>query len=376
MKVMIVTGGIDSIWTKEFIGKVLDPLGCEIFIQKSPMDSDKFLNYYEKLGVNFVFPYKVIKALMRIPGIRKWYGYSKRYKVLDNTLELDYIICIFGNPFYLKCAEKLATSRTKIITWFIGSDLLRAKKTTLNELSIRMDRVDSQAVCVTEKISNAYRKQMNGKSADAVIDFGNSQIEEIERIASSSDNQKQVFLKISKEYTTIAIGYNGSPAQQHFEVINSIIKMQGINFSQLCLVLPMTYQKNRKYTNAVRDKLNASGIKYIILEDFLDSEGMARLWNSVDIFIHAQTSDAFSASMLESLYAGCEVFNGSWLNYKELDDWNIRYNSFENFEVLTEMLSEKLKVGIRKCSQNRENIKQYFSWDVCREKWERILSHI
>ena len=83
MRVMIVTGGIDSIWTKEFIGNVLVPMGCEIFIQKNPMDSDKFLDYYEKMNVNFVFPYKVNKKLMSIPGIRKWYGYSKRYKALD-----------------------------------------------------------------------------------------------------------------------------------------------------------------------------------------------------------------------------------------------------------------------------------------------------
>ena len=181
MRVMIVTGGIDSIWTKEFIGNVLVPMGCEIFIQKNPMDSDKFLDYYEKMNVNFVFPYKVNKKLMSIQGIRKWYGYSKRYKALDNSLDLDYIICIFGNPFYLKCAEKLATSKTKIITWFIGSDLLRGKNSTLKQLSSLMNNLNSKAVCVTEKINDIYKEKINKQGADAVIDFGDSQIEQIDK---------------------------------------------------------------------------------------------------------------------------------------------------------------------------------------------------
>ena len=171
MKVMVVAGGTDSVWTKVFVGKILAPLGCEIYLQINPMESNRFLPYYQQLGVNFVFPYSVNKRLMRIRGIRKWYGYSKQLSVLDDSLDLDYIVCIFGNPINLKCAHKLASPKTKVYTWFIGSDLLRAGKKTLKRVAAWMKKTNSRAVCVTEKLNEEYKKKLDPRGADAIADF-------------------------------------------------------------------------------------------------------------------------------------------------------------------------------------------------------------
>lgn len=374
MKVMIVTGGTDSIWTKEFIEKILVPLGCEIYIQKNPMDTGCFVPRYEELGVNFVFPYSVNKKLMRIPKIRKWYGYSKRFRVLDNSLDLDYIVCIFGNPFYLKCAHKLASPKTKIITWFIGSDLLRAGKGTLKRLAAWMEKTDSRSVCLVEKLNEEYKKKLNKQGADALIDFGMSQIEEIEKVAATEKNHKETFLGIGNDYRTIAIGYNGSSAMQHEKVLDAIAAIPDIRQKKICIVLPMTYQKNKAYTEKLRNKLKDMGLRFVILEDFLDSKGMARLWLSVDIFVNAQISDSFSASMLESLYADCTVINGIWLKYKELDDWGVPYSSFADFQELTNILESKINNYKRIPCKNKEFIQEKASWNSCRNAWAALFA--
>lgn len=374
MKIMVMTGSLDSIWTKEFIAKVLIPMGHEIYVQGNPLESGCFEQFYIENNVNIIYPYVMNKFLMKIPIIRKWHGYYRRYVALKKEVDFDYIICLFVNPFFLKCAEKIAFKSTKIIPCFIGSDLFRARKLVLNKISRWIKDTESICVCGTEKLNDFYKENILERGADKVIGFGISQIEEIDRIAVREENQKETFLGIDCDYTTIAIGYNGSLAMQHNKVLDIIDSIEEIKQKKVCLVLPMTYQKHKLYTKKLKAKLENMGIKYLILEDFLDSRGMARLWLSVDIFIHAQTSDSFSASMLESIYAGCEVINGSWLKYQELDNWGIQYSRFEEFNELTHILKEKIYNFKRNECKNKALIRERASWENCRKEWEVLFS--
>ena len=98
-----------------------------------------------------------------------------------------------------------------------------------------------------------------------------------------------------------------------------------------------------------------SGLKYVILKDFLDFSEMARLWLSIDVFINAQTTDAMSASLFECIYAGVYVLNAKWLKYKELENANITLDGFERFEEIPQKIAEILLHPILRKHLNNTN---------------------
>ena len=57
-----------------------------------------------------------------------------------------------------------------------------------------------------------------------------------------------------------------------------------------------------------------------------------------DILLHAQLTDAFSASIQESLYAETIVFNGEWLKYTDLPNSEERLVEYSDFDDMVKKL--------------------------------------
>ena len=74
-----------------------------------------------------------------------------------------------------------------------------------------------------------------------------------------------------------------------------------------------------------------------LLRQLLDEEKMAKLRCISDIMLHAQPTDAFSASVQECLYCGAIVFNGAWLVYNELDEIDARLVPFSDYHQLEQL---------------------------------------
>lgn len=373
MKVMIVTGGANSIWTKLFVEKVLLPLGADVYIQKSPLEDNRYDSFYNKNGVSFICQYRINKAIAKIPKLGGFYQRLIRKKSLKLNVEFDYIIVIFGNPFYLKCAKKMMNNKTKLIVWYIGSDLLRITHRKQNSLIRLTNSLKPINVCVNQKLDNAFKALINDKGCDLICDFGISSIATIDSYLKKKSLLKESFLKIDPDLYTIAIGYNACSAQQHQAVIDSLVTLDADVKSKICLVLPMTYHGEKKYIESIKRLLLASGFKYLVLEDFLNSDEMAKLWCSIDMLIHAQTTDALSASMLEALYAGCNVLNGAWLEYSELEKWGISVQTFTHFCDIPNIVKSNLTNKNEFNSLIRKRIYEYASWDACIKKWKEIL---
>lgn len=58
MRVLLI-GDPESIWTKEFIDKVLLPIGASISIQSDPDAAGRFEEYLRENGVNVIGHYKL-----------------------------------------------------------------------------------------------------------------------------------------------------------------------------------------------------------------------------------------------------------------------------------------------------------------------------
>ncbi len=369
----LIIGNADSIWVKAFIEKVLIPLGHDVCILDDPRIKCRFEEFYQNNGVEIVRISGMNNIMMREPEFRVIY----RQLITEEALKksgsyYDNIIVIYVSPFRMELAESASTCKTNVFSWFIGSDLMRSSDAIISRLKETFRRVCPYTVCSSRSLKELFQHYF-GYSPD-VIDFGNTQLPCIDEAWERGvDLCKANILKKSFGKTSICIGYNANPAQQHLKVLNAINRMPQEIKNRLCLILPMTYGGSEKYISNIKLELEKNRLAGVVLTDYMDKQEMAELWVASDIFIHAQTTDALSASLLESLYAGSIVLNAKWLHYPELDDWGIETINFESFQDLENKLNLILQDTIDRKRKNQKVLSEYASWDTCREKWKVLL---
>ncbi len=373
----LIIGNADSIWVKAFIENVLIPLGHDVCILDDPRIKCRFEEFYQNNAVEIVRISGMDNVILRVPEFRVIYRQLITKEALKRSGSYDNVIVIYVSPFRMELAELVATCKTNVFSCFIGSDLMRSSGPIISELKETLRRVSPCSVCLNRSLKELFQHYF-GYNPN-VIEFGkNSQFPYIDEAWERGvDLCKANIHKKSLGKITICIGYNANPAQQHLKVLNAINRMPQEIKNRLCLILPMTYGRSEEYISNIKLELEKNGLAGVVLTDFMDKQEMAELWVASDIFIHAQTTDAVSASLLESLYAGSIVLNAKWLHYPEFDDWGIETINFESFQDLEDKLNLILQDTI---ARNRKYQKvlskvlsEFASWDTCREKWKVLL---
>jgi hypothetical protein len=174
------------------------------------------------------------------------------------------------------------------------------------------------------------------------IRFGIESFDVIKNIRNLEDQKtSRARLGLPTEKIILAIGYNGSPYQQHLLIIEQLARINPEILERVFIVIQMTYgNSDTRYKEEVRKKIRSITDNFIIFDRFMQVEDIMRLRVSTDIFIHGQTTDALSVSFQEYIYAGAIVLNGKWLKYKELEGRGIRYIEYESFNEIPSLLSD------------------------------------
>ncbi len=106
-------------------------------------------------------------------------------------------------------------------------------------------------------------------------------------------------------------------------------------------------------------------------------EQVSKLRVITDVFINPQVSDALSNAMLESLYTGALVLNGSWLKYSILDESGIVYYKYDSIEALGKALCSIIDCYESKKKEtlfNKKKVYEISSWEYLRKKWLQLYS--
>lgn len=181
--------------------------------------------------------------------------------------------------------------------------------------------------------------------------------------------------KIPEGKTVIAIGYNGIPQQQHIEVLSTIKRLEDKQKEKIFLLLQMTYGGTRIYRRQVIAAAEKTGCEYMAVQQFLTEEQVADLRIITDIFINAQTTDAFSGTVCENMYAGTLLLNAKWLCYQEFKEHDFHYLEFQDINdiglLIETVLEQKADVA-----KNKELIWQLRSWECCARKWQKVYHKV
>lgn len=301
--------------------------------------------------------------------VKRFFQRQMQIKLFFDKLESDPAEDIaqihYVSPSYLRYYLYLRKKFKKIILWFWGSDLYRQRKILLKIMFPLFNSADKICFATDAMASDFFRFFPKLKYKDYRLRLGLPVLDIIDGINKQDLDFFRNRLKIPENKKIVVVGYNARPEQQHIKVIDSLPSRI---LSDLFIIFPWTYGSTGiEYETLLLKSVKQKTINYIFIKDFLSMKDIACLRCITDVFIHVQTTDALSGSMLESLYAGCNVITGSWLPYKILDDLNIKMIKVNSPEEVGKVIDCALNVPLKSNEKesNRREIERLSKWKEC-----------
>lgn len=276
---------------------------------------------------------------------------------------------------------------SKLIVSFWGSDLYRYPKTSKKSKFLQkkiiknadiITVVNKKMIPVFHEIFGFENKPIYETRFGLPIDF-----DQIDKIKKNEINDFKKKHNIPDKDYIITLGYSSDPRKNHEYMINEIIELSKKR-SNIFVFIPLTYgdeTHREKIKKLCDNSFKKYDINYKILENYMTNEEIAKFRKANDIMINIQDTDAMSASMQESLYAGNIVINGSWLPYTELLENGAYYETIDKLEKGT--LSEKIQYIINnfdelkgKTKVNKKIIYERSSWEINIKSWIEVYNKL
>lgn len=366
---ILVMGGADSIYVKEFVQYYLLPHHDEIYILTG--DVHTFSDFYQEHGVHLVILHSFASRMRRYLQLlqKVW---LLRSKVFD-----DIFIC-YVSLDQLKLNYLIKKGNAKSVACFWGDDVNSVPRQEFRIRKLLFHRID-RFNFYTKTLEKTFGKKFGTSYRQKVthVRYGLSLLKVMDGLMETSEDVRGA-LRLPREKVVVAVGYNNIPAQQHLKVLEQIGRLPHRIQEEMHIVLSMTYgDGGAAYLQKVRRACEGLSCTYTIYQDRLDERDKARLTLATDIFIHAQVMDGFSGTIQEHLYAGALVINPTWIYYDVLKEQDVFYLEYTDFDELREILEEnfcrKEEHPYRnRLETNREKIYKISSWEHIAPLWDAI----
>lgn len=372
MKILLI-GNADSVFVKAAIEHTL-PNGNNTVSILSPNN----LQYREFYQQNNIHVYKELKR-GKIPVLRWIIPCIKEVEMLRKE-QFDVIQIHFVTVQSLFRNYLLKRGSMKTIASFWGSDIFRISPMCgqINKLLLR--KVDAITL-LTPKMKQKFWDFCGHKYDSRLYDvkFGISEFENISMVKKYDSKKIKKAMNLPLDKAIFSIGYNGIREQQHLEVLEQIEKLPDSIQEKMHIILRLTYGKAPEgYLEKIHEVLKKLKCSSCCYTEFMTEEQIAMLEASTDVFIHAQTTDAFSATIQEHIFAGALLINPTWIDYQEMKDADIFYLEYSKFEQLTQIIIDYFD-GYKYEEERKGNpqkIYQISSWKSVSPKWNKVYDEI
>lgn len=197
------------------------------------------------------------------------------------------------------------------------------------------------------------------------------------------DNVQDAQIKAFKKRFNIPDGIvvmcapTADPIRQVLEVIDSIKNLPKEDVAKSVFLFHVISGSWGYKREVLKELSELSGVRYILIDEYLDAISIGALRNIVDIYVNVAVMDQLSGAMMESIYCNSIVLVGAWLDYIEIVDREVDLVTVPSVEAL--ILSDKIKkcIDMAACNNfpdNADKIKDLFFWDVTIEQWKTFLS--
>lgn len=373
MKKVLLIGNLNSIWIKRYVEYVLLDGDHRVYLYHAPYaPNTEFLDFYAQNPITIIHEPRAPRSIfMRISKLKALIYYVSHIFSFRRHGRYDVIHVQCLCEAYMRFVPYIKSAKTVVVITYLGSELLRGKDAVLQKLKSSLDMATYVTLAtdvMKKKFTEVYGSAYDSKVRTAL--FGVSGFQDIDSVRSAktqADCKTELGLDPAK--LTVAVGYNAMEAQRHDKVLLEIEKLPAERQNTMELVLQFGYGKmSKEYENAIAGICARLLCKVVIIREFMDDERVAVLRNAVDVFIVAQPTDGFSASMQEYIYAGAVALIPDWLVYSEMDEYGIRYMRYGDFAQLPGILADICENPPVKLACNRV-IARHTSWAAVKPAW-------
>lgn len=377
-KVVIV--GTDGVATQTFVSLLIENLDRKIAV--SDAESSQYADWYrahdiENIPVFEVGP-KILRGIKLIGGFSRLVCLIARYRGIRD-IDVLHIQGMWPETLLLMEASGLRARHTVCSFW--GSDLLRLKNAFKPIVRQWMDKADIVTVQDRVTMKSAFHtiwgNRYDDKLRGVLYDVENREIDNlVEKIDALEAKSR---LGIDPQKYTIAIGYNANPNMHHIAVLEQLSKLPQNVLERIHLIFPFTYPNgNDEYRQTIKRFVESMPCSASYFEGWLEEDEVALMRLACDMFVHAQTSDAASASVIEFLKAGASLVNAQWIDYRELKDLGVSYCEFSSFDqlpgIIGQLMNDPNASTIAK--RNREILRARDERSLSRDAWISIYNEL
>ena len=377
-KRILIIADSTNFWMKNIIMNLLVKNGWDVMIFPIWSENADMNRFYEAQGVTIYHDTHTLPIIRHIPRLRMWARVYCNARKLRNLGPFDAIQnhILSQRDLALGYLVRRQYPNAKWIASFWGSDLLRASNRDLRRMQFFLRRCDHITLNAANSLP-VIRQKFGAEIADktTVTYFGQHIYHTIDTLAAQYDRRAcKAHFGIDPESHVIAIGYNASPSQQHLPLLEAIRSLPEEAIRRWTIVLQVTYgSPGPAYLQSLRDATEALPCSTLFLTESMDETECSYLRIAADAFVLASTTDSFSATLREYLYAGAHTFIGSWLQYPEFDAMGIETIPFTAFDQLGTLLAQTAGTPLPpEQMQKRLALKARFSWEAVTQEWNTL----
>lgn len=378
---LLVFGDRNSVFIRMFIRNLKLFFDSDLTVNVAGFDTDARYTRknFHNLEDNF---YKFRSYSRGNPVIRR----IKNYKAIKEQVEevikatdSDILHIHYLHSYWGSAWKSFRKGNTIITIW--GSDLYKESKRSRIAKSYQRKLLDVSKIITVgnafigkdfisefgDKYSSKLRYAMFGTPVD-LLEHDFITADEIE-----SFREKY---QIPRNKIAVIVGSSADKSEHHIEIINSLKPLK----NKVFLIIPMTYG-DLSLVETVEQALVENKMDGTVIKHFLSNREMAALKCLGDITIFIPDADAFSAFLLESLYAGSVVITGEWLPYNWIDEnkvycHRIKAPMVENIREKVGKVIDSLKQEKEKAKLNKEKILRIASWQYRFKDWLRVYCEV
>ena len=262
----------------------------------------------------------------------------------------------FVEPYYAKYVLDIPN---KLICTLFGSDLFRT-----NEVQKKMQAPlfeKAEGIVLSKNMLEYFEKSFGSYDEKYLFcQYGSKRLDMMDDARDKDDS-----------LIRIIVGYNNKREQQHIAVLNILKNLPDDWKNRIEIVLPMTYGDDILNQKEVESTIANIGLRYKLYRSRLSDSEIVELWQTSDIMLNMQTTDALASSIKEAIAAGNLLIVGDWLPYGIYGDLGIYFKTV-NFANLESVLLESLvnlDSELRQCSTNKNKIVEFASWSSLIDEW-------
>lgn len=377
MKSILIIANFASIHIYNFVKNTIDSKNCQVKgLSMSPISSipSDYQTYYRVNNIEVVEEDSLPEDSnqTKIRKIKNQLGSLGDFDILHiHYVKHLYAPGIFFNRKHFK----------KIVLTFWGSDFYRSSIIS-RAYVLPILRIADIITFITSNMKEDFiKKSLFHRGLEkriCVLDYGNMlfpYIDSAKEVINKDRINTYSSFNLSPDKITVTIGYVGREQMQQKKAIDSIIAHSDKTlYNNVQFVIP-AYDMNENTLTYLGQTLTENEISHCIIPDFLGPDRVALLRSLTDVFIHPQTTDAFSSSMQECFYANAIIVNGGWLHYKDAENagvYFLKFNSFDSLPAILNDIIKNLDYYKKKSSVNKDIMLQLCSWDRWRSEWQNL----